>query len=170
MSLHCFTIPALHGDEAEAAFNAFCREQRVLEVERHFVADGPRSYWALCVIVADGGAPLPAALKKHGAAEAPADAKGRPDYKQLLNASDFAVFAALRVWRKAQAEADGVPVYAVFTNEQLAEIARQRCTSLAALGSIDGIGEARQQRYGAAVLQCVATSTTAHGGAAGGQG
>ncbi len=158
MSLHCFTIPALHGDEAEAAFNAFCHGQRVLEVERHFVADGARSYWALCVVVAEGAGPLPAALKKRGAAD---EAKGRPDYRQLLSEADFAVFAALRAWRKAQAEADGMPLYAVFTNEQLAEIARRRCASLAALGEVEGIGDARLQRYGAAVLQCVVSASAA---------
>ena len=62
MTLYCFTIPALHGDEAEAAFNSFCQGQRVLEIERHFVADGARSYWALAVVVADGAGPLPAGL------------------------------------------------------------------------------------------------------------
>ena len=160
MSLHCFTIPALQPDDAAAAFNAFCQGQRVIAIERHFVADGERSYWALCVTVADSPGPLPDALtKRRGAADT------KPDYKQLLSEADFAVFAALRHWRKAQAEAEGAPVYAIFSNEQLAEIARRRCASLAALGEIAGIGEARVQRFGAAVLSCVAAQPAAGGAA-----
>ena len=54
-----------------------------------------------------------------------------------------------------------MPVYAVFSNEQLADIARRRCASLAALGEVEGIGDARLQRYGAAVLQCVAAAAAA---------
>ena len=40
------------------------------------------------------------------------------------------------------ADREGAPVYAVFTNEQLAEIARARAGSAAALKAIDGVGEA----------------------------
>jgi len=51
------------------------------------------------------------------------------------------------------AQAEGVPLYAVFTNEQLAAIVQQRVESLAALGEIEGIGPARLERYGAGVLE-----------------
>lgn len=158
MTLHCFTIPALSPDAAQAEVNAFCAGQRVLRLDRHFVADGAQSFWALCVEVAAGPGPLPDALKRSARKGADAGmvrgAKTQaPDYKQLLSEADFAVFAALRDWRKAQAEAEGVPLYAVFTNEQLATVAQQRCGSLAALGQIDGVGTARLQRYGGGLLQ-----------------
>lgn len=161
MSLHCFSIPALLPEPSQTEFNQFCAAQRVLRIERQFVPDGPNAYWALCVEVADGAGPLPDALKRSGrrsgAAPAPdAAAAARPDYKQTLSEADFEVFVALRHWRKAQGEAEGLPLYAVFTNEQLAAIAQQRCASLADLGAVDGVGPARVQRYGAAVLQCVA--------------
>jgi superfamily II DNA helicase RecQ len=45
-----------------------------------------------------------------------------------------------------------MPAYAVFTNEQLAEIAKARCATLADLGKIEGIGPARVEKYGEAVL------------------
>jgi superfamily II DNA helicase RecQ len=160
MALHFFTIRALDPEPEQAAFNAFCQSARVLRVERHFVPAGPDSFWALCVDVAEGQAPLPDALK-HSNHRRPnaAPASGnpnRPDYKQLLSERDFIVFAALRQWRKARSEADGLPLFAVFTNEQLAEIAQRRCSSAAALGEIDGIGPARIERYGPAVLACLA--------------
>ena len=168
MSLHCFDIRALDPGADQDVFNAFCTAHRVLNIERQLVHDGAQSYWAVCVEVADGPGPLPPALKRGGrgaidragqaesATPANAPPADRPDYRQLLSPTDFVVFAALRQWRKGQAQADGVPLFAVLTNEQMAEVARQRCATLAALGAVDGIGPARLDRYGAAILQCVA--------------
>ena len=47
------------------------------------------------------------------------------DYKAVLSEGAFAVFSLLRDLRKTLAEAEGVPIYAVFTNEQLAKAARK---------------------------------------------
>ena len=44
-------------------------------------------------------------------------------------------------------------MYGVFTNEQLAEMVRQRAGTKAALKGIEGVGEARVEKYGAAVLE-----------------
>ena len=46
--------------------------------------------------------------------------------------------------------------YAVFTNEQLAAIAQQRPQSRTALQTIDGIGAAKSEKYGAEFLAVVA--------------
>ncbi|MBP9803395.1 MAG: HRDC domain-containing protein [Candidatus Accumulibacter sp.] len=46
------------------------------------------------------------------------------------------------------AEQEGVPMYALFTNEQLAEMVTRRTTTIAALGEIDGVGKARIEKYG----------------------
>jgi superfamily II DNA helicase RecQ len=75
------------------------------------------------------------------------------DYKQILSPEDFAVFVKLRQWRKTAAEKEGIPVYTIFTNEQLAEIARLRVGSKTELGRIEGIGEGRLKKYGDEVLQ-----------------
>ena len=159
MSLHCFAVPALNPEPALSELNAFLAQQRVLALQREFIADGARSCWVFCVELASGPGPLPAALRASGgrAAAAPGGANraGAVDYKQLLSAPDFAAFAALRALRKQLAQTEGVPVFAVFTNEQLAAIVTQRASSLAALGAIDGIGPARQSKYGAAVLACL---------------
>ncbi|MBI4754199.1 MAG: HRDC domain-containing protein [Betaproteobacteria bacterium] len=49
----------------------------------------------------------------------PGGKRERIDYREVLNEQDFAVFADLRRLRKGLAEQDGVPAYALFTNEQL---------------------------------------------------
>jgi superfamily II DNA helicase RecQ len=44
-------------------------------------------------------------------------------------------------------------VYVVFSNEQLAEMVRQRVASKAQLNQIEGVGEARVLKYGEGVLE-----------------
>lgn len=66
----------------------------------------------------------------------------------MLSEPDFVVFAKLRALRKALAEKEGVPAYALFTNEQLAEMVQRRARTLTELREIDGVGEARVEKYG----------------------
>jgi superfamily II DNA helicase RecQ len=47
------------------------------------------------------------------------------DYKEVLKPEEFEVFSRLRDWRKAVAEKEGVPVYVVLSNEQLADMVRR---------------------------------------------
>ena len=63
MSLYFFAIPALDPHRVQDELNRFCAGQRVVAVERQFVAAGLDSYWAVCVTVASGAGPLPDALK-----------------------------------------------------------------------------------------------------------
>ncbi|MBN8456031.1 HRDC domain-containing protein [Accumulibacter sp.] len=71
---------------------------------------------------------------------------------QPLSEVDFAVFAKLRELLKSLAEAEGVPPYAVFTNEHLASMVRGKLRTLDALGRIEGVGPGRVDRYGARFL------------------
>ncbi|MBU4260272.1 MAG: HRDC domain-containing protein [Proteobacteria bacterium] len=54
---------------------------------------------------------------------------------------------------RKKADETGVPLYTIFTNEQLAQIAAQRISSNTGLREIDGIGEARIKKYGDSVIQ-----------------
>ena len=65
------------------------------------------------------------------------------DYREVLDPETFAVFAALRELRKKIAAEEGVPIYAIMTNEQLAAVAQRRCQSLSDLESLEGLGPAR---------------------------
>ena len=62
------------------------------------------------------------------------------------------IFAALRTWRKERAVADAVSIYTVATNEQLAQIARERIQTKSALEKLDGFGPSRMGRYADALL------------------
>jgi ATP-dependent DNA helicase RecQ len=63
------------------------------------------------------------------------------------------VFEALRTWRREVARQHGVPAYTVFHDTTLHELARSLPRSLDELRSISGIGAAKLERYGLALLQ-----------------
>jgi superfamily II DNA helicase RecQ len=149
MSLHCFYIPARHPEQAQSELNAFLSGHRVLAVQREWLADGAHSGWAFCVEVADAAGPLPAAVKVDGGQRGRA---GEVDYKQQLSEAEFAVFARLRTLRKQLAQRDGVPLYAVCSNEQLAALVTGRVESLEAMAAVESLGPARIAKYGAALL------------------
>jgi superfamily II DNA helicase RecQ len=140
MPYRFFTVPVLSSEEAEAALNRFCAEHRIATVEKQFVANGDGSFWSICICYAEKDGDLGAGRK------------GKIDYREVLTERDFVVFAKLRALRKTIAEREGLPAYALFTNEQLAAMVRQRATSAAALAGIDGIGRARIEKFGNAFL------------------
>jgi ATP-dependent DNA helicase RecQ len=65
-------------------------------------------------------------------------------------------FERLRAWRGATAKEQGVPAYVVFHDATLRQIAAQSPTTLAALGTISGIGENKLAKYGEQVLETLA--------------
>ncbi len=159
MTLRFFSVPALHAEPAAGELNRCLATERIAHVEKSFVADGAGSYWAVCVTVVDDGDDRRPERRdgrdERGERSERGDAarrRGTVDYRELLAADEFALYDRLRIARKQAAEADGLPTYAVFTNDQLAAMVRGRMTSAAALATIDGVGEGRISRYGATFL------------------
>ena len=145
MRFEFFAIPALHPQEAVAELNQFLASHRVCSVTRELIVEGGSSYWSVCVEWTPG--------RESSSATSGSDRKSRIDYREVLPPDQFAVFAKLRALRKEMAEKDGVPPYAVFTNEHLADMVRQKITSLTALQSLDGVGPSKSDKYGAAFLK-----------------
>ena len=114
MLLRFFTVPIHDGDEAAEELNRFLGAHRIVAIDRQFVQDGPNSAWALCVTYVQASNRPPSAKR------------GKIDYREVLSEPDFAVFAQLRALRKTLADKEGVPAYALFTNEQLAEMVQRR--------------------------------------------
>ena len=67
-------------------------------------------------------------------------------------AADAELFGRLRTWRRAQAEAQKVPPYVVFSDATLVAIADHHPDSRAALARISGVGPAKLDRYAESVL------------------
>ena len=68
------------------------------------------------------------------------------------------LFEALRAWRAAQAREQGVPAYVVFNDATLRGIAAVRPADEDQLAEISGVGGAKLERYGRAVLDVVAAA------------
>ena len=84
--------------------------------------------------------------------------KSKIDYKEILCTEDFSIFSKLREVRKKLAEDNGLPVYAVCTNEQLAEIAKLKPKTLTEFKKIEGIGQGKAEKYVPALLECLITA------------
>lgn len=78
-----------------------------------------------------------------------------------LAPEDRRIYDRLSDWRKGRAQADGVPVYVVLNNRDLAQLARRRPRSKTELTAINGVGEAKAGRYGADILKIIADSLKA---------
>jgi len=147
MSYHLFQYSLPGGDDL-TELNRFLSSHRVVSVQQH---------WA----------PTPSgALLAFVVRTTPGDDKTKPspnrkiDYKTELTPEQFVVFSRLRDERKAMAEREGVPVYTIFTNEQLAEMVRRPIQTLSDLGRITGIGPARLEKHGTRLLELLKPDPT----------
>ncbi|MCF8133779.1 MAG: DNA helicase RecQ [Synechococcus sp. Tobar2m-G35] len=61
-------------------------------------------------------------------------------------------FEVLRAWRRQEAQSQGVPPYVVFHDRTLIELAADPPADLEALARVGGVGRAKLERYGAALL------------------
>ncbi|WP_339137934.1 MAG: HRDC domain-containing protein [Candidatus Electrothrix sp. GW3-4] len=129
--------------------NLFLRSHKVLTVHQEFVADGINSAWHFAVEFLVGQA-----NEKSGSG----DGRKRIDYRESLDPESFSLYARLRDWRKQVAEQEAVPLYTIFTNKQLACIAEERIQSKEGLRKIEGVGAARIDKYGAALIELVVTA------------
>jgi ATP-dependent DNA helicase RecQ len=74
---------------------------------------------------------------------------------------DASLLAALKAWRLQQARDQAVPPYVVFHDRTLLEIAARLPADLEALSQVSGVGAAKLERYGQAVLQLLQSSAGA---------
>jgi ATP-dependent DNA helicase RecQ len=75
-----------------------------------------------------------------------------------LPESAAGLFEALRAWRAAAAKEQGVPAYVIFHDATLRQIATQAPASLAALASVNGVGESKLAKYGDQILEVVSAA------------
>ena len=114
--------------------NAFLRSHKILSVDRRWVEQGASSFWSFCIDYLEGA---PAGGSGYRGSRGPGG-RAKIDYRETLSQVDFAVFARLRDLRKEIAQAEGVPAYTIFANEQLAQMVQGRATTKAALEKITG--------------------------------
>jgi len=125
--------------------NLFIRSHRVIHVEKRLVDTEQGTGWLFLVEYLTGNA-----KDDHREQYTP-----RIDYKTVLDEKDYELFNRLRAARKELADATGNPVYAVFTNEQLAVIAKKRPATSKDLLTVPGVGDSRVAQYGERMISVV---------------
>jgi len=156
-----FSLPLHSGSAEQEELNRFLRGHRIVQAGKELASVEGAPCWAILVEYLDGPA---------GKSAGEQAARGKVDYREVLSAEDFALYSRLRDARKKLAEDNGLPVYAVCTNEQLAEIARRRPGSLAECMKIGGIGQGKAGKYASALIECVRGEAADAASAAGGAG
>ena len=140
MPFRVFVIPVLYADAATEELNSFLASHRIVQIERHLIEQGNQSAFAFCVEYILSAPSIHRPLKNQLS-------RNRIDYKAILSPDEFTVFSLLRELRKELSQQEGVPVFALFNNEQLAQMVQRRCSSKADLLGIDGIGDAKVDKY-----------------------
>lgn len=148
MQIRIFTLPLTPDSQQMEELNHFLRANKVIDVRKELAMAGGSSCWTFCVTYMQETQPLPFA--KEGKA-------ARVDYKEVLEEDAFKRFSAMRKVRKDIADKDAVPAYAVFTDAELAELAKADNVTPALLQSIPGIGKKKVEKYGTVFCEMLKT-------------
>ena len=114
--------------------NRFLRSKKILQVQNHIVNSDQGAFWCFCVKYLDE---YSTERKKE-----------KVDYREQLDEASFKRFSEMRKIRKQVAEEEAIPAYAVFTNEELAELAKIEGLTEAKMKSVKGIGGKKVEKYG----------------------
>ena len=122
-------MPAFGGEQEEEELNKFLRSHRILQMERHFVSE-QGGYWAIMVDYT-GGDPI---------AEAPPQGRReKKDPSVELNEEEKMRYNLYRDVRNRIAKEKVVAPYLIFTNEELAILARLPVVNEETVKGIKGI-------------------------------
>ena len=153
MQIKIFSIPIGGGDSMMEEMNHFLRANKIIDIKKELAMIDGNSCWTFCITYLQDNRPADTftANSKSGSGT-------KVDYKEVLDAETFERFSAFRKIRKQIAESEAVPAYAVFTDAELAEIAKLKELTLVAIQNIPGIGKKKVEKYGNAFLLAETTN------------
>lgn len=140
MQIKIFTIPVIGGEHEQEEMNHFLRAHRVADVQSAVVQSSGMSWWTFRISYLRQGT-VPPALGKDGRAP-------KTDYKELLEEAAFGRFCEYREIRKNIAAQEALPPFAIFTDAELAEIAKLETPTHSQLKTIKGVGAKKIEKYG----------------------
>ena len=135
MQIKLFTIPIGDSGSALQEMNTFLKAHKILEIEQKLISNNNGANWCFCVRYIEQ------------AFSAASGSKAKVDYRQVLDEPTFLKFSHLREIRKTVAAAEGLSAFIVFTDEELAELAKLEEITIKSMLSIKGIGEKKTERF-----------------------
>jgi superfamily II DNA helicase RecQ len=150
MSIEVFSINAKGDSVASEGLNQFLRSHRILSVERRLIEDGGQSFWTFAIDFME---------EERKAGNNPRKSSVKVDYREILQPDEFDRYLQLRALRKDIAEQQAIPHFTIFTNEQLAGLARLKELTKTSMQGIPGVGEAKTKQYGELFLNLLSGDT-----------
>ena len=137
MQIKIITVPILGGERENEELNQFLRSMKILQVENQLVIAGIGAHWSFCI-----------KYLSLTSTDTFNPSKPKIDYRDELEAEAFQRFAKFREIRKKVCKDEAVPAYAIFTDEELAGLAKISDLTLANMKTVKGIGEKKAEKYG----------------------
>lgn len=141
MQIKIFSVPTVGGEAINEDMNAFLRSKKVIQTEQRLVGEGDGAMWSFCIKYVEDHSPF----LKNG--------KEKVDYREVLDAACFERFSRFREIRKKLAQEENVPAYAIFTDEELAELAKMEAVTLSNMRTVKGVGDKKAEKYGQHFLE-----------------
>ncbi|MEI7695831.1 MAG: HRDC domain-containing protein [Chlorobium sp.] len=135
MQIKLFTIPVSDGGTALQEMNLFLKAHQILEVEQQLTSNKNGASWCFCVRFHEE------------AINVASTSRQKVDYRQVLDEPTFQKFAHFRLIRKQVAAKEGISAFIVFTDEELAELAKLEEITVRSMLGIKGIGEKKVERF-----------------------
>lgn len=142
MQLKMFTISLAPDEQQTEEINHFLRSHKIIDVRKEIAVQNGNSVWTFCVSYLLDSKPSQSLQNKNV----------KIDYKDVLDEVAFNTFSRLRKVRKAIADEEAVPAYAIFTDAELAELAKQKKLSLTVIQAVPGIGKKKVEKYGSRMI------------------
>jgi superfamily II DNA helicase RecQ len=133
----------------DSAVAGFLADKEVLSISDHFFVRQDVPYLTLVVRYRAAAMPARADTARPGP-------QRDESWRASLSEADWPLFNTLRGWRGERAKQEGIPPYVICNNRQLAEVVSARPATLAALGRIEGFGNAKLKKYGQDLLSLIA--------------
>ncbi len=135
MQIRLFTIPVGDSGTALEEMNRFLRSNKILEVKDQLISNENGAYWCFCVRYIER------------TLNSVSSDKRKVDYRKVLDDETFKKFSRLREVRKKVAADEGIPAFAVFTDEELAGLAKLDTITEKNMLSVKGIGDKKVERF-----------------------
>jgi superfamily II DNA helicase RecQ len=135
MQIKLFTIPISDSGSALHEMNTFLKAHKILEIQQKLISNDNGANWCFCVRYIEQ------------TFSAATGSKAKIDYRQVLDEPTFRKFSHLREIRKTVAATEGLSAFIIFTDEELAELAKLEEITIKSMLSIKGIGEKKAERF-----------------------
>ena len=142
MQIKIYTIPMPGGESLTEDMNMFLRTKKVLEVSEHVVSSERGAHWCFCIKYLDDATAV--------------GERQKVDYRQVLDEATFQRFSRMRELRKQLALEEAVPPFAIFSDAELAALAKVEPLTIAAMLGVKGVGEKKVEKYGARFTETLA--------------